>query len=245
MARLHLLGLPRELRDIIYNYLDQDLRWKDNDKYPHVQNAPLLSVLLVHSQIHDEYLHARCFRAPVVEIHILDLYHIRSYQKETQLAQKIRNLMRYARDLTLFVNFEHRMTIFRQPVWPAINHMVKLFTSKARYIGHLRIHVLMPFGYSIGHDELSTSHFQQSVNFSLGDLPLVQRGEGYRLANDGGAHQESSGFPNFYAMIRTRFTICSRGLLQLLPEEEREVVAAWPRQIQGWKEKQGDKLECW
>lgn len=68
----HILGLPREIRNIIYEYLDQPLefglslnvsRKRKVLVKAHLSNAPLLSVLLVCTRFRDEYLEASCFRA--------------------------------------------------------------------------------------------------------------------------------------------------------------------------------------
>jgi hypothetical protein len=75
MATLHLLGLPRELRDIIYGYVHREVavqRWVyrlDHHQRPLYRSedfafsgVPIPDLLLVNTQIHDEYLEAPCFR---------------------------------------------------------------------------------------------------------------------------------------------------------------------------------------
>jgi len=69
----NLLSLPREIRDKILSYLHRDIEYEGplytdatDDRYMAVsvrlENAPLLNVLLTHSQIRDEYKDADCFR---------------------------------------------------------------------------------------------------------------------------------------------------------------------------------------
>jgi hypothetical protein len=80
MATPSLLDLPRELRDILYGYLHQEIEtewpWSTYTGCPGkltFKNAPLPSLLFVHSQLHAEYLEADCFRKPCT---ILDLCEI-------------------------------------------------------------------------------------------------------------------------------------------------------------------------
>jgi hypothetical protein len=73
----NLLTLPRELRDLIYSYLTHDIAVTvsyDSSDLPlvrsdrafavHVTDAPVPSVLRVHSRLHDEYQEAPCFSRP-------------------------------------------------------------------------------------------------------------------------------------------------------------------------------------
>jgi hypothetical protein len=72
MASPSLLGLPRELRDIIYSYvhteyLINEWAWRPRRQPSsdwakgEIHNAPAPSLLLVCSQLHDEYVQAQCF----------------------------------------------------------------------------------------------------------------------------------------------------------------------------------------
>jgi hypothetical protein len=76
----HLLGLPREIRNHIYSYLFRDFELigslqvkTTKDPYHEfsirVRNAPLLNVLLSHSQLRNEYMSADCCRKTSVLIH--------------------------------------------------------------------------------------------------------------------------------------------------------------------------------
>jgi hypothetical protein len=78
----HLLTLPREVRDIIYHYLTQDIDLDWGYKilpFPlgghyavklRLRNAPLPNVLLSCTRIYDEYSQASCFRKPSVTINV-------------------------------------------------------------------------------------------------------------------------------------------------------------------------------
>ena len=67
-APLHLLTLPREIRNNIYGFLSRDIDLRTINELGgvatvvHITNAPCVEVLLTHSRIRDEYLEAECFR---------------------------------------------------------------------------------------------------------------------------------------------------------------------------------------
>ena len=64
----HLLTLPREIRDNIYKHLRHRLDLRSIDKLGTVQvivtleNAPCVDIMLVHSQMRDEYLQSDSFK---------------------------------------------------------------------------------------------------------------------------------------------------------------------------------------
>ncbi|KAH7063870.1 hypothetical protein BKA63DRAFT_183822 [Paraphoma chrysanthemicola] len=74
MASLNLLSIPREVRNLIYSYLTQELRlnWTEVFRTTHtdiatsvevvVTNVPILSVHLAHSRLKDEYEQCPAFR---------------------------------------------------------------------------------------------------------------------------------------------------------------------------------------
>ena len=79
MATPSLLGIPRDLRDIIYGYCHQDIEiewpWSNRPTSIYntelrVKNSPLTTILFVHSQLQAKYVEADCFRKPRI---ILDL----------------------------------------------------------------------------------------------------------------------------------------------------------------------------
>jgi hypothetical protein len=69
----HLLGLPRELRDMIYSHLSRDIvlewEWKADTKFQgrlkridiRLHNATIAHVLRIHPQVYAEYKEADCF----------------------------------------------------------------------------------------------------------------------------------------------------------------------------------------
>lgn len=68
MAPPHLLTIPREIRDLFYDYLHKraDVHWKVDEGTVccakiEIDEAPLLNVLLTCSRLRDEYLEGRLF----------------------------------------------------------------------------------------------------------------------------------------------------------------------------------------
>jgi hypothetical protein len=67
-APLHLLKLPREIRNRIYEFLSHEIELRTIKKIGgvrtvvHITNAPCVEVLLTSSRLHDEYLESQCFR---------------------------------------------------------------------------------------------------------------------------------------------------------------------------------------
>lgn len=64
----HLLTIPREIRNQIYNYLHKSIELRTVESFgttkviAGIPNAPLMSVLLTHSQLHDEYRESDPFK---------------------------------------------------------------------------------------------------------------------------------------------------------------------------------------
>ena len=67
-APSRLLTLPREIRNIIYDFLSREIDLRTINELGgvatvvHITNAPCVEVLLTHSRLHDEYLEVECFR---------------------------------------------------------------------------------------------------------------------------------------------------------------------------------------
>jgi hypothetical protein len=72
----HLLGLPRELRNIIYSYLHEPLRTEGGtplDKTPftvEIVNAPCYNLLLAHPQLEAEYKQEKAWKDFTVRVEI-------------------------------------------------------------------------------------------------------------------------------------------------------------------------------
>ena len=62
----HLMTLPREVRDNIYSYLRHKVMLRVPTEHRtqalQVKNAPIVAVLLTHSQLYHEYKDADCFK---------------------------------------------------------------------------------------------------------------------------------------------------------------------------------------
>jgi hypothetical protein len=67
-APLHLLKLPREIRNRIYDFLSHEIDLRTINEIGgvativHITNAPCVEVLMTHSRLHEEYLESKCFR---------------------------------------------------------------------------------------------------------------------------------------------------------------------------------------
>jgi hypothetical protein len=127
MASPHLLGIPRELRNIIYDYLFEwetvddwhcEVPWRSDPLRAEIRlkSAPLSNVLLANSQLHDEYLESAVFRSPTIELRILRLegMDMDSYQGRER---KICSALTFARDVTLFIRIEDPAGFVMQPIW--------------------------------------------------------------------------------------------------------------------------------
>jgi hypothetical protein len=58
----HLLTLPREVRDNIYSYLHHEVSRHYQNRRLQLKNAPIVAVLLTHSQLYHEYQDADCYK---------------------------------------------------------------------------------------------------------------------------------------------------------------------------------------
>ncbi|KAH7061008.1 hypothetical protein BKA63DRAFT_497674 [Paraphoma chrysanthemicola] len=81
-SSIHFLGFPRELRNIIYSYLSQDVefqwRWKywplagrDEIATVRLENVPCLSALLTSTQVYHEYSASACSRAMTASLTVV------------------------------------------------------------------------------------------------------------------------------------------------------------------------------
>jgi hypothetical protein len=89
-AQPHLLTIPREIRNEIYSYLHQRITFQDHilmklfdgrslDATLCFENAPLISVLLTHSRLYDEYKEPDCFRIPSAVLYAFYNDHLRGF----------------------------------------------------------------------------------------------------------------------------------------------------------------------
>ncbi|KAJ4986693.1 PRP38 family protein [Stagonosporopsis vannaccii] len=100
----HFLGLPRELRDIIYSFLGHSLTFEETWQYKHshmfvtVKGAPLLQLLLVNAQVHDEYTQATSCSAQIA-IDSLGPFRIRD------CGPRLRHILtKHVRSITLIID---------------------------------------------------------------------------------------------------------------------------------------------
>ncbi|KAF2001550.1 hypothetical protein P154DRAFT_596096 [Amniculicola lignicola CBS 123094] len=93
---LHLLTLPREIRNINYSYLSQDLKDElTNIQFVRISNCPIPSVLLIHPQIHAEDKESLVFSDITVSVYdddrIFIIYaHITPHKRWTSTCAKAR-----------------------------------------------------------------------------------------------------------------------------------------------------------
>jgi hypothetical protein len=211
-ATAHLLGLPRELRDIIYSHLSRDivLPWELNkdEKYAGecervnvwLYDAPIAHVLRIHPQINAEYKEASCFKKLAAEVAI-DL--VVPIQDKT-LAGSLTPLehavshVRYATMIfdhvadpatshgkehqdTLqslinsFIDWGTNLLVFKCAIQQLGLHHWRGATSQT-VISHRRL--LLGFEHLPADDR---ENFMPGPPDSLGDLTLLQRGDGYKL----------------------------------------------------------------
>jgi hypothetical protein len=201
-----LLGLPRELRDMIYEHLTENLHfpyrcnkhvWGDRCMME-VHNAPLLDVLLVNSQIHSEYLQAGCHEALRITIHIDSVQKIQNdeaYAFKDRI-QFTRAALARARHITVFIGTTQLYRWCHGDLWaPIVCLFAGALTALTKKMSFLQLAIQEDHNYGMGYlshlDFLggvipfpaeSRCDFIPSPPSSLSGLPLIQRGEGYRLA---------------------------------------------------------------
>jgi hypothetical protein len=207
--KVSLLGLPRELRNMIYDHLAKELRFPygcdkhlDGDRclcaksVVEVHNAPLPGVLLTNSQIYYEYLEAECYKALRISIHIGMVSTTLSSEAGASKTtiQLTRATLARARHVTMFLDAMRLHTLSGNDLWARVVLLTKAVTARTNKMSVLRLAIHR-------HDEdveVESSHFDflagvipfpadRRRNFmpsppsSLNGLPLIQRGEGYRL----------------------------------------------------------------
>jgi hypothetical protein len=153
----HLLNLPRELRDGIYKYLVHEVsfewKWKYSGKKTvhfkvRVQHAPMLSVLLVCSRMHEE-LKSLCFKnSDVVLIWNGTLLYKRAPTMPTVQKLKFRKAFDSVTDVKILMDGEFidyrwdvvfkLMAVARQNV----PHLISISIARKSCVGHIYTHQL-------------------------------------------------------------------------------------------------------
>jgi hypothetical protein len=204
MASPHLLGIPREMRNLIYEYLYEERHELEIEAefraVAGLRNCPLVNVLLVHPQLREEYLDSRCFRN-------LSLYftNLAMYDAETVLASpKLRNIssaFRSVRECTVFVELDSfDDEISSESLWFCVETVVDGLAPNAQNLSVLCIAIQTVQPHKFYHGDLSIftndewameSDFSSPPPLLLG-LPFAKGGEGYRLLNSRRVHSLSA-----------------------------------------------------
>jgi hypothetical protein len=204
MASLHLLGIPRELRDTIYDYLHEERHELNIEtKYNAVvglRNCPLVNVLLVHSQLREEYLESRCFRN-------ISLYfsNFAGDGAETVLAspalRNISSAFRIVRECTVYIELDSfDDEISSESIWSDVETVVDVLAPNIQNLAVLCIAVqtVQPRKFYYGDLSMYTNEdWTMESDFSsppreLLELPFTKGGEGYRLLNPRRVHSLSA-----------------------------------------------------
>jgi hypothetical protein len=202
MTRPHLLTLPREIRNEIYSYLTKEVQfrwvWQQATGWDGgciatvlVENMPFCAVLLTHSRLCEEYLEARCFKKLHATIDAnFSISHHPECTEETLAKQQDQTAV-FARikHARVFINaFESRDVDTLSGLGCALADLVPDLTSLKLAVAGL----VFPNDGDHNHklwqniEPLPVSsrpelfpNWSNKVTFA--NLPLVQRGEGYRL----------------------------------------------------------------
>ena len=216
-----LLGLPRELRNMIYSTLNHSmlLPWACDEHETidpcmcrvttvKVHNAPLIDVLLINRQIHAEYREADCCRALRVSVHISfaqeymwapdDCNDTTEFEGDWEEAIATKAALARAQQVTVFVdNLEEPQEVDDRNIhlWKQVLDLVDVeVLSKTPGVSVVRLAIQQHDEegmYELSHLDFlngvvpfkafSRRFFLPPPPRSLRSLPIVQRGEGYRL----------------------------------------------------------------
>jgi hypothetical protein len=117
----HLLTIPREIRDLIYGYLTQERNfylerercyYGSKEVDVQVKNAPLLSVLLSHSRLKEEYMESTAFKRLSITLRMSPVYPGPDEPRDpssflgwdTALKQAYSRMLEHVTQVTVFVN---------------------------------------------------------------------------------------------------------------------------------------------
>jgi hypothetical protein len=203
-----LLTLPRELRDHIYSYLTQELNFcvsYDAGQLPevrqekafaiHIENAPLGSVLLSHSRLHDEYLETPFFKTIRATVHIDGTIGSHSERPLSQLpeltASQADSTLRRVLHAIIIIDFGDGNNNGRQPdfaaYWPFLQTFALKFGTPATPLLSLKIAasfrtyaMIMPYIADTRTDFYQNTIFRPPP-IEIACLPLIQRLEAERF----------------------------------------------------------------
>ncbi|CAG5178794.1 uncharacterized protein ALTATR162_LOCUS8879 [Alternaria atra] len=203
-----LLALPRELRNLIYSYLDAggDPGWRctklfapDRVQY-HVHNAPNLSLLHAHPRLREEYLEA--IEKDGVSVTISDEETLEKGFVISTLPDSPPTIHHPVHTLsldTLFARFVKHVTILTdigqgirggyselEILWITIKRLASALLQEGPLLSTMRIGIQCHSSTRLQHHnnaypQFETANFLNSPPPCLEVLQLVQRAEGYRL----------------------------------------------------------------
>lgn len=218
---VHLLTLPREIRNEIYKYLHRKIYLRSyrytevNDTSDWfrradatIQNAPLINVLLTHSQIHDEYREAPCFRRPSAVFNIyIDQWFSRSLATFYMSPSNQRHLARV----------RHATFLIRGEIGVVPNLNILAMQVASTFLLHTPS--LQFVRFAVWSDETLIRHDRMACvrNTSLSStlpppvkskpailagLPLARNGHGYHSAYELGRWKEEPGETTVLQRVR-------------------------------------------
>ena len=158
---LHLLSLPREIRNQIYSYLHQPLqmRWELNKHDVHcvainVPKAPIPSVFRTCTRLHDEYLESRLLRTLAATISTtratnhetavstnLQCHAVKGsviMHAEPAPIEHVANLLASIRDLTILIDNKRSMTD-DSTIWNELRTLESLLSPFDQTLSTIRI----------------------------------------------------------------------------------------------------------
>jgi hypothetical protein len=172
--RASLLGLPRELRNIIFFYLEEDITipWlylpaNDTVAEPKavdikVHNAPCTDLSLVSPQLRHEYMHFTNNVTATIDVAMVTCGIIiereRDVESEIAIASAIPHpaAFAYISRATIFLHYLDfsTSTSTRQIMWGFFSHLVEALVAQAPKLCTLRIVAHHHRGHMVQHDEL-------------------------------------------------------------------------------------------
>ncbi|KAJ8116490.1 hypothetical protein OPT61_g2091 [Boeremia exigua] len=197
----HLLTLPREIRNLIYEHLFHEISLRELVQSTptlfttlkiHVDNAPLSSVLLVHSQLRDEYLETGPFHRLSITISSRELRFLPHFTPQDLVT--FTGSARGSERMRAVVRRSQHVNIHYMNCTPGytIQDVINLFTPDFAVLRSLRVAVWESVG-SVRYNA-RTSYLEPLpptpdvvLDDSLAGLSLVQRGACFGLSHNQGS----------------------------------------------------------
>jgi hypothetical protein len=283
----NLLDLPREVRDHIYTYSTHDLRLKwiqeaggwASKLSPvvnvQVNDAPIVSVLLTHSRLKEEYMQSTIYRQLSMTLRLESAArasttaHSRSLAGSgTSLTTATVSMLRRVIHITIFVDCG---SICTGSVYPNnvlcsdLEQLLNILASPATRLASIKIAMQYDDGLSLPDTMLDFAYlpgnFFPGVPHALVGLPLVQRAGAYRLTRGETPSHIGAASPRVshsiddtacYVYGKERYW-SEEEVLEEWPNAETEAPevgkgrkARLPNVIKGWREKRGhEEAKAW